>query len=69
MKTLELKCDFYWVNGQYFLANVVARQEDDWLQFTDQHFQEAGITAVEKLNSGNSFEMYIQGDVCHHFSG
>ena len=57
-----------WLKDQYFLANVVARQEDDWLQFADQHLEEPGITAVEELDSGDCFEMNIESDICHHFS-
>ena len=50
-----------------FLADVVAGKKYDWLQFADQHLQEAGVAAVEQLDPADGLEVDIEGHVRHHF--
>ena len=51
-----------------YLANVISWEKNDRLQLTDQHFEKARITAVEKFDSTDCFEMNIESNVCHHLA-
>ena len=57
------------IRPKYFLANVVSGQEDDRLQFTDQHLQKTGVAPVEQLHAGDGLEVDVEGHVRHHLPG
>ena len=57
------------IRPKYFLANVIPGQEDDGLQFTDEHLQKSWVAAVKQFHAGDGLEVDVERHVRHHLAG